>query len=76
MIGAYTGEIPLVIGDAGVLVPEDDVSALAGALRDLADDPSLRVELGNRGRARVLERFTHDRVAAATVAVYRSLAHG
>jgi hypothetical protein len=39
-------------------------------------DEALRLELGRRGRSRVLERFTQAQIAAETVDVYRSmLAH-
>jgi hypothetical protein len=35
-----------------------------------------RAELGARGRARMLERFTHERIAEATVEVYREMMAG
>jgi glycosyltransferase involved in cell wall biosynthesis len=71
VVGSDSGEIPHVIGDAGLVTPEGDAAALRDALRRLMDDAHLRHDLGHRGRARVLERFTHARVAAATVEVYR-----
>src|SRR5690606_30800199 len=74
VVGSDSGEIPHVIGDAGLIFPEGDVAALAHHLRALMDDPSLRQRLGAAGRQRVLERFTMARVAAETVAVYATLA--
>jgi glycosyltransferase involved in cell wall biosynthesis len=37
--------------------------------------PQLRTELAGKGRERVLEKFTMQRIADQTVAVYRKLAH-
>jgi glycosyltransferase involved in cell wall biosynthesis len=55
----------------GLLVEPGDADALAGALRELALDRRRAAELGERGRAAVLERFTAARMAEATLAVYR-----
>lgn len=73
VVGAETGEIPYVIGEAGLTFPEDDVSTLRALLARLAADPVLRRELGARGRARVLAHFTQRQIAAETVAVYREM---
>lgn len=73
VIGSRSGEIPHVIGDAGLIVPEEDVDALRSGLLQLMQDDALRRELGQRGRQRVLERFTQAQIAAATVDVYRSM---
>jgi len=66
VIGSDSGEIPRVIGDAGLIVPEGDVVALRSALLRLYEDAELRARLGEEGRRRVLERFSNDRVAALT----------
>lgn len=63
VIGSTSGEIPRVIGNAGLLVPEGDAAALRKALAELASSAALRRRLGDAGRARVLEQFTHARVA-------------
>jgi hypothetical protein len=42
----------------------------------LAARPDLRAGLGARGRARVLDRFTNDRIAGDTVAFYRTVTSG
>ena len=44
-------------GHDGVLVPERDVDALAGALERLLADAPLRRRLGENARATVVERF-------------------
>ncbi|GAB4557120.1 MAG: glycosyltransferase family 4 protein [Anaerolineae bacterium] len=74
VIGARTGEIPAVIGDAGLTFPQDDEAALAQALLRLQQDEALREDLARRGRDRVLAHFTHRRVAEATAEVYRQMA--
>jgi len=73
VLGSTCGEIPRVIDDAGLVFPEGDASALASALDRLAREPELRAELGARGRQRVIERFTHDHIARATIEVYRAM---
>lgn len=50
----------IVDGVTGRLVPEDDPSAMAGALCGLIADPSLRRRLGEAGKAHVKEHFGHD----------------
>jgi glycosyltransferase involved in cell wall biosynthesis len=65
-----------VIGDAGLLFPEDDMVALGGHLQRLLDDPADRQRLAAAGRQRVLAHFTMQQVAAQTAAVYRqAVAH-
>lgn len=73
VIGSDSGAIPGLIGEAGLITPEGDVAALEAALRRLRDQPALRAQLSEKGRARFLARFTHDRIAEATVDVYREL---
>ncbi len=74
VIGSDSGAIPKVIGEAGWIVPEGDVGALAGAMQTLMDQPQLREKLARRGRMRFRAHFTHDSIAQATVEVYRAMA--
>ena len=53
-------------GRAGLLVPENDVPATAGALRTLLQDGELRTRLARTGRARA-ERCFDARASAATL---------
>ncbi len=73
VIGSTCGEIPQVIGDAGIVFPEGDVAALRAALIRLIEHPALRVELAQRGRARVLANFTQAAIARRHVAVYQMM---
>ena len=73
VVGSDSGEIPNVIGDAGIIFPEGNAEALRMHLDALMQDESRRAELGRRGRARVLANFTQARVAEDTYAVYRTV---
>jgi len=70
VIGAATGEIPNVIGAAGLIFPEGDVDGLRAALAELATNPTRRAALASQGRERVLAHFTQAQIAAATYRVY------
>jgi len=73
VIGSRSGEIPHVIDDAGLIVPEEDSDALRAGLVQLMADDALRHDLGARGRRRVVEHYTQAQIAAETVEVYRSM---
>lgn len=71
VVGSDSGEIPQVIGDAGLVCPEGDPASLRSALARFMESPGLRRELGRLGRERVLARYTHKRIAADTVDFYQ-----
>lgn len=72
-IGAASGEIPNVLGDAGLTFPEGDANALRQRLAELSGQPERRAALATAGRARVLERFAMARVAEETLAAWRAI---
>lgn len=61
-------------GESGILVPPGDEAALARALVSLLSDPAWRARMGEVGRVRVRERFSADRMVAATRRYYERLA--
>jgi glycosyltransferase involved in cell wall biosynthesis len=71
VVGSSCGEIPHLIGDSGVVFPEGDADALRDALLRLISDERSRTALGHRGRDRVLEHYTQERVAKETCAAYQ-----
>ncbi len=73
VVGAKSGEIPNVIGEAGLTFAEDDVEQLHEQLRQLLQSETLRDRLGCAGRQRVLANYTQAQIAAQTVAVYRDV---
>lgn len=67
------GSEDVLAGGGGRLVPLDDEAALAMALDELAPDPDERRRLGAEARAKVLERYAFDRIAARYLELYASL---
>jgi glycosyltransferase involved in cell wall biosynthesis len=73
VIGSSSGEIPHVIGDAGLVFKEGDARELSSCIQQLLDDPSLYAELAQRGRQRVLDTYTQEQIAQQTYKVYMSM---
>jgi glycosyltransferase involved in cell wall biosynthesis len=73
VIGARSGAIPEVIGEAGLTFAEGEVDELQAHLQRLIDDVSLRKELRQKGRQRVTENYTQAAIAKHTVEVYRQI---
>jgi glycosyltransferase involved in cell wall biosynthesis len=63
----------VVDGKTGLLVPPDDPSALADAIRRLLAETGLRRQLGEQGRQLVLERFTAAHMTRAFESLYTEL---
>lgn len=76
VIGSSSGAIPEVIGEAGLIFPEGDATALAACLERLRAEPALRLELAQRGRARAQANYAQSVIATRTAAVYRRLFPG
>jgi glycosyltransferase involved in cell wall biosynthesis len=73
VVGTAAGAIPETLGDAGIVVPEEDVGALADALQRLHDDPAEHQRLGAVGRRRVMDGFTDAAIAERTLGFWRDL---
>jgi glycosyltransferase involved in cell wall biosynthesis len=71
VIGSTSGEIPAVIGDAGLLFPEGDAAELRDRIRRVMSDAGLRAELARRGSARTVAHYTNRAIAQATHVIYR-----
>jgi glycosyltransferase involved in cell wall biosynthesis len=69
-VGSDSGEIPNVIGDAGLVFPEGDVGALAERLRCLYENPGLIARFAKKGRARILQYFAQDFIAKQYVQLF------
>ncbi|HEV2250435.1 MAG TPA: glycosyltransferase family 1 protein [Candidatus Limnocylindria bacterium] len=72
VVGYRAGAVAEVVGDAGLLVDEQDPDALGEALVTILADDALRAGLRARATPRAA-RFSWDRAADDTLAVYRSL---
>ena len=60
----------------GLLVTPGDADELARALDLMVEDDRLRERLGTRARERVLEEFTLESMAQATIGLYRTHLRG
>lgn len=76
VIGSDSGEIPHVIGAAGLIFPEGDRAALASHLQRLYADSATRAELATAGRQRVLAYYTMSQIASQTISVYQRILGG
>jgi glycosyltransferase involved in cell wall biosynthesis len=73
VIGSSSGEIPNIIGGAGLVVPENDAAALAIAIRRVMTDAVLRRSMIHNGQARAQQHFSWDAVAEKSHAFYKQL---
>lgn len=74
MLGAGTrGAGGFEVFANGIVVPPNDPSALAAALRYLIDRPDLRRAMGTAGRTAALKRFSKDRLLQEMEGIYAKL---
>jgi glycosyltransferase involved in cell wall biosynthesis len=75
VVAADVGSVGEVVrdGETGLLVPAENPSALADAIRRLLADANLRRRLGEQGRQLVLGRFTADHTTQAFQRLYREI---
>lgn len=68
-IGGRHGGVPeaIVDGETGYLVDPHNPSEIAERIVQLIENPGLRRKMGERGRKRVLEQFTAQKMARNTV---------
>ena len=63
VIGSNSGAIPETIGDAGLIVPEGNVEALAAAILKLSESEELRRRSIAKGLARYRSRYSCEAYA-------------
>jgi glycosyltransferase involved in cell wall biosynthesis len=75
VLATAVGGTPEAVDDGitGFLVPPGNVPALAQALTRLLADPTLRTQMGQRGRERVKAEFTFPALSAAYEKVLREI---
>jgi glycosyltransferase involved in cell wall biosynthesis len=73
VVGSDVGEIPHVIGPAGLIFPAGDVTALVGCLSRIRDDATLARSLTDSGLRRARDEFAWTRIAATLCQVWREL---
>ncbi len=72
VIGSDSGEIPHVIGDAGLVFPEGDVKALANCIVQLME-PELAKNLGEMGYQKAMLQYTNKALAKQQLEFYKDL---
>ena len=72
VVTSNVSSLPEVAGDAALLVPPEDVQALAEAMWRLVDDDALRVGLRLKGY-QLVNRFTWPQAAKRLLSVYQEL---
>lgn len=73
VIGSDSGEIPYVIGDAGLVFPEGNVAALQDCLQRLMEQPELGEHLARLGYERAMSRYTNKALAMQLLEFYKQL---
>jgi glycosyltransferase involved in cell wall biosynthesis len=70
VVASSSGEIPHVVGDAGIVAPEGDVRRWQDAITSLLDDEQARRTLGERGRRRALAHYDWHSIAGQHAAFF------
>jgi glycosyltransferase involved in cell wall biosynthesis len=73
VVGSDSGEIPHVVGGAGLVAAEDDARAWSAAIDALLAAPARRAELASRGLARTEAEFALGVVARRHLDFFRAL---
>ncbi|MEM6754931.1 MAG: hormogonium polysaccharide biosynthesis glycosyltransferase HpsO [Cyanobacteria bacterium P01_C01_bin.38] len=73
VIGSDSGEIPHVIGDAGLIFPEGNVDELANRLEQLIDNPELTENIAQMGYAKAMAQYTNIALAKQQLEFYQEL---
>jgi glycosyltransferase involved in cell wall biosynthesis len=74
VIGSDSGEIPNVIGNAGLVFPEGKPEKLFQCLQLCSGSEDFRLALRDRGLERVSKNYTNEIVADATLKIYTRIA--
>lgn len=72
VITSDNSSLPEAAGDAGILVPADDISMLANKMLDVLTNVALQTELIQKGLQHC-ERFSWQQTAQAMLAVYQDV---
>jgi L-malate glycosyltransferase len=73
VIGSNSGEIPYVIGDAGLIFPEGDTKALADCIMTLIEKPDFAESLGEMGYQKAMSQYTNKALAKQQLEFYKEL---
>jgi len=73
VIVSNVGGLPEIVedGESGIIVPPDDVDALAEAMRSVLSDPGFADRLSKAGRQRATAMFSSEAMAEIMMGIYR-----
>ena len=79
MVVSNVGGMPEMIAagsdePCGLMVAAGEVEPLRNAIRTLAEDPELRRRMGERGRKRVAEEYSPERILSLLEQMWRGVA--
>lgn len=70
VVGSDSGEIPNVVGSAGVIFPEGNWESLADILSEMQSNRGRTAEIAAHGYKRVIENYTNEKLAQRQLEVY------
>ncbi len=74
VIGSSSGEIPNVIGGAGMIFPEGNADKLAEKINILVKNPDAYRDCMEKGYKRMLENYSNEKIAEKMASLYRQVA--
>jgi L-malate glycosyltransferase len=76
VIGSDAGAIPEVIGDSGLIFPEENAEILQQHLKRLQSDHNLRETLAQKGYERALSNYSGSALAKSTYSIFSEVIGG
>ena len=73
VISAYSGSIPEVVGDSGILVQPNDPHSLAEGMKKLVKDENLRKKYSLMGREKVLKNYNSKNISSKIGEIFERL---
>ena len=75
VIASNVGGIPELVqnGETGILIEPGEPQALADSIIKLIENKDLRVDMGKKGRKRIIDHFSIERERSDWIALYLSM---
>jgi glycosyltransferase involved in cell wall biosynthesis len=73
IVASSVSDLPLVLEGCGLLVPPGDVDKLAEAISELVNNPGEACALGERARARCIEKYSIEKIGEKLFEVVRKV---
>jgi len=73
VVSTYSGSIPEVVGDAGILVQSNDHISLCNAIKKLISDAELRESIGKKALTRAETEFDSEKIAEKVMGVFEKV---